>query len=86
MVYVYVLVSKKSGKLYVGITKDLDKRLAEHNAGKSKFTKGHIPWIRVYQETHEDYPSARKREKYLKSAAGKKWLKKQGFIEGSLPD
>ena len=76
-VYVYVLSSEATGLLYVGMTKDVDNRLREHNAGKSKFTKGHRPWKLIYTELHENYESGRKREKYLKSAAGKRWLKKQ---------
>jgi len=52
----------------------------EHNRGKSKFTKGHRPWKLVYFEEAMDWKSARVREKYLKSAAGKMWLKKEGFI------
>ncbi len=52
------------------------KRLDEHNNGKNRFTKGHRPWKIIYTETHSDWASARQREKYLKSAAGKKWLVK----------
>jgi putative endonuclease len=56
------------------MTQDIDRRLNEHNAGKSKFTSGHIPWIIVYKENFTDSIEARKREKYLKSAAGKRFL------------
>jgi predicted GIY-YIG superfamily endonuclease len=38
MWFVYVLKSISSGKHYVGIAQDVNKRLQEHNAGKSKFT------------------------------------------------
>ena len=75
MVYIYVLKSIKTGIHYVGMTKNLENRLKEHNAGKTKFTKGHIPWELVYSETSTDFAEGREREKYLKSSAGKKWLK-----------
>ncbi|MFT6851209.1 MAG: putative endonuclease [Sphingobacteriales bacterium] len=75
MVSVYALFSLHSRIYYVGISKNPADRLLQHNAGKSKFTKGHIPWELIYSETHADYPSARKKEKYYKSAGGKKKLK-----------
>ena len=79
MKFVYVLKSEKSDLFYVGITINIENRLKEHNQGKSKFTKGHLPWKLIYFEESEDGKSARKREKYLKSTAGKRWLKKKGF-------
>jgi putative endonuclease len=47
-------------------------RLHEHNSGKNRFTKGHRPWKIIYTEQQPDWTLARQREKYLKSAAGKK--------------
>lgn len=64
-------------------------RLKEHNAGKNRFTKGHRPWKTIFTEDFNEWEQARKKEKYLKSAAGKTWLKKylwqNGGITGSLP-
>ena len=80
MVYIYVLKSVKSRIHYLGMTKDLENRLKEHNAGKTKFTKGHIPWELVYRETTSDFAEGRVREKYLKSSAGKKWLTNRTHI------
>ena len=38
--------------LYTGITNDLDRRMAEHEAGKgARYTKGRGPFRLVYQET-----------------------------------
>ena len=71
MVTIYVLRSLSSEIYYIGISNDVSRRLEEHNRGKSKYTKGHMPWKIVYTEEVSDYPSARKREKYLKSTAGK---------------
>jgi predicted GIY-YIG superfamily endonuclease len=77
MVYVYVLKSLTDGARYTGMAIDVTKRLAEHNAGKNKYTKGHMPWVVVYTEEHSDWGAARKREVYLKSAAGRRWLDKE---------
>jgi predicted GIY-YIG superfamily endonuclease len=71
MVTVYVLRSLKDGAKYTGMALDVSKRLNEHNAGKNRYTKGHRPWEVVYTEVHPDWKSARIREKYLKSAAGR---------------
>ncbi len=76
MVYVYVIESISDATWYTGIALDPLKRLNEHNNGKNRFTKGHRPWKTIYTEYHPDWASARQREKYLKSAAGKNWLTK----------
>ena len=73
--YVYLLESQKTGIWYVGLSANPEERLVQHNRGKSKFTKGHIPWILLYKEEVGGLKEARKREKYYKSAAGKRKLK-----------
>ena len=89
MVTVYVLISLKDEATYVGMALDAAKRLKEHNSGKNRYTKAHLPWKIIYTEEHPDWAAARIREKYLKSTAGKNWLKKHfdfhGGITGSLP-
>ncbi len=76
-VYVYVIRSLANRTLYVGISKEIERRLKEHNQGKSKYTQSYRPWELIYKEVCQDYKSARKREKYLKSAAGKNFIKKK---------
>lgn len=76
MVTVYIIESLVDKIWYTGMALDVSKRLDEHNNGKNRFTKGHRPWIIIYSETHPDWKSARVREKYLKSTAGKKSIKK----------
>ncbi len=71
---VYVLWSDKLAKRYVGSTRNLKKRLHEHNLGQSRFTKGGIPWRVLYSESLTDLKSARQRENFLKSGVGRKWL------------
>lgn len=76
MYTLYVLKSEAARKSYVGITQDLAKRLKQHNEGKSFYTKRYRPWMIIYKEKTDSLKEARKREKYLKSAAGRKFLKK----------
>jgi len=74
MIEVYVIESEKDGTRYTGMAIQAKARLNEHNSGKNRFTKGHLPWRIVYIEICSDWLSGRSREKYLKSAAGKRWL------------
>ncbi len=57
------------------MTQNVSERLKKHNNGNVTSTKAFIPWKVVLVETHTDRGSARNREKYLKSAAGRKWRK-----------
>ena len=75
MVTVYAIISLVNGMIYVGMAVDPDKRLLQHNAGKSKFTKGYKPWKMFYSEQAADWKAGRCREKYLKSGAGKEFLR-----------
>ena len=70
MHYVYILKSLKDGKLYTGVTKDLENRLAEHNIGKNKATKHRRPLVLVYSEEYSNRSEAARREYYLKSKKG----------------
>ena len=55
MITVYVLLSVADNATYVGMAIDALKRLKEHNAGKNRYTKGHIPWKIIYTEEHPDW-------------------------------
>lgn len=75
MFYTYILKSKKDGKLYTGSTKDLRKRLIQHNKGLSTYTKGRGPFEIIYYEACLLEDKARSRELYLKSGMGKRYLR-----------
>jgi putative endonuclease len=79
MYFVYVLKSVSYHKSYTGITDNLERRLTQHNAGYHTYTKRWKPWEIVYNEVLNDRDEARSREKYLKSAAGRRWLEKVVF-------
>ena len=74
-VYVYVLRSQHDGEFYVGFTRDLKQRLAEHSAGRVASTCRRVPLDLIYYEACRDQCDATAREKYLKTAWGKRYLK-----------
>lgn len=80
MAYVYILKNNNFSKTYTGSTNDLDRRLQEHNSGKNIATRRFMPWSIVYTEQVEILSEARKREKYLKSAAGRRFVKQNNII------
>ena len=73
--YVYILRSEKDGKWYTGSTRDIRKRLDEHNTGKSTWTRGRGPFKLIYAEMCNNEDDAKVRETYLKSGMGKRYLK-----------
>ena len=64
--YVYLLKSLQTDKFYLGWTTDLKRRVAEHNSGKSYYTKFRGPWKLVYYEIYKNVNDAKKRERTLK--------------------
>ncbi len=80
MFYTYILKSDKDNTHYYGHTKDLKRRLKEHNSGKVRYTKGHLPYKLIYTEEFCSKSEAVKRELYFKSVEGYKWLKEKKII------
>ncbi|MBU1102541.1 GIY-YIG nuclease family protein [Patescibacteria group bacterium] len=76
MYYAYVIKSQSHDTRYVGTTNDIYKRLNEHNSGKCRYTSGRRPWQLVYKEEYSIRGKAMKREKFLKSGQGRKFLDK----------
>ena len=77
MFYVYVLRSEADSGFYIGYTNNLRIRLKEHRAGKSFATAHRSPWTLVYYEAYIEQADALGRERYLKSGAGRRFLKAQ---------
>ena len=80
MFTVYVLQSESTGKIYIGQTANLTKRLERHNKELLYNPKGYTaknkgPWKVKYQETAETREDAIKKEKYLKSHSGRNYIK-----------
>lgn len=65
--FVYILASRTRGTLYVGVTKDLARRMSEHKAGHVPgFTKKYKVDRLVYAEPYSSVLDARAREHVLK--------------------
>ena len=66
MNYTYILRCG-DGTLYTGWTKDLEKRLATHNAGRgARYTRARLPVTLLWYEIHEDPGEAMRREAAIK--------------------
>jgi putative endonuclease len=79
MFYTYILLSEVANKTYTGHTDNLEKRLNEHNNGKGTFSRRYKPWKIIYSEKFSYEIESIKREKYFKTAAGRRWMKKNIF-------
>lgn len=73
--YTYVLQSLKDRNFYVGFTRDIRSRLELHNKGKVTSTMHRTPLSLIYWEGCLNQGDATRREKYLKTAWGKKYIK-----------
>jgi putative endonuclease len=73
--YVYVLRSQIDHQFYVGFTHNLPERLKAHNTGNVNSTKKRRPFDLVYWEGCRNQNDAVRREKYLKTAWGKRYIK-----------
>ncbi len=72
--YVYVLRCKDGG-FYVGQTGDLRRRFSQHEKGEAKSTRGRRPLKLLFYEAFPSRADALRRERYLKSTAGKRTLR-----------
>lgn len=79
MYTVYVLYNSTASRVYIGQTKDIIKRLNQHNSGTNKkhhTAKFQGKWELIYQELVATRSEAIKREKQLKSSRGREFAKK----------
>ena len=67
MVHVYVLQSKFSGRIYIGHTADIERRLREHQSGQSRSTRERGPWVLVGQCLFDSRAEAMQKERELKA-------------------
>jgi putative endonuclease len=68
--YVYILKSKIVDRYYVGSTRNLNRRLIEHNDRRKHWTSRFQPWEIIYSEECNTRVEAIRREKWLKSKNG----------------
>ena len=76
--FTYVLQSQKDNRLYFGQTQNLEKRLEDHNSGKSTYTKHFTPWVTVAYKSFTSRKEAVGFEKKLKNLKSRERVK--GFI------
>ncbi|GAB1451528.1 hypothetical protein MASR2M47_15850 [Draconibacterium sp.] len=80
MFYVYALYSEQFDKIYIGFSADAQKRLASHNDQlNTGWTAKYKPWKIIYTEEFENKTAALKREKQLKTSAGRRFI--HGIVE-----
>ena len=75
MYFVYILLSNKDGRTYVGYTKDLKERLRLHNSGQVSATKHRRPLGIFLYEKFDSEQKAKCRELWWKSSSGRNKLK-----------
>lgn len=80
--YTYVLKCERTKTFYTGTTDNLEKRLKQHDKGKVFYTKSRLPVKLVYFEGCLSKDNAYRRERYLKTGMGKRYLKNR--LKGGL--
>ena len=75
MYFVYILQSEKNGRYYIGSTNNLERRILEHNSGKTKSLKYLRPLKIVFKKDFKEEYEARQIENKLKK------LKNRNIIE-----
>lgn len=74
MNYTYVLLSERDGRFYTGSTTDLRARVRDHAGGRVRSTASRAPLVLVYYEACVNLDDARRRERFLKTGKGKRYL------------
>ena len=76
MYTVYILFSESYDKIYIGYTSNLKQRFLSHNElSKKGWTIKFRPWKIIHTEEFESKTEALFREKQLKGAKGRKWIR-----------
>ena len=75
MYHTYILINQAKNRRYKGHSANLDARILRHNKGKTSSIKGDM-WTVEYSEAYDNRVDAIKREKYFKTAAGRRWINK----------
>jgi putative endonuclease len=77
MHYTYVLASEKDARFYIGTSSDLRKRLKQHVQGRVISTAYRRPLRLAYYEACLSVDDAYRRERYLKSGRGGRYLRQR---------
>ncbi len=83
MYFVYIIVSKRDGRYYIGQTESLASRVKRHNSGRNSSTKAYIPWELKWwkeYETRSEAIKVERRIKGIKKRAGiEQYVREEGF-------
>ncbi len=74
-VYTYILKCYKTNTFYTGTTNNLGRRVSQHNKGQVYHTSQRLPEELIYFEACLNKEDAYRRERYLKSGMGKRFIK-----------
>jgi len=77
MFYVYILISLRDNKFYIGYTNNLKIRMSQHSEGKVESTKNRRPLKLLYYECYIEELDARRNEDYYKTTKGREDLRKK---------
>jgi len=80
MHYVYILLNEAKIRTYTGVADDVNKRLEDHNAGRVRSSSPYRPYKIIHAESFETLSEARQKEKFYKSATGRRRLKEMFFL------
>jgi putative endonuclease len=83
MFYAYVIKSRVADFVYKGHCENLEERMKQHNSGMTESIRPYVPFDLIYSEEFDLREEAIIREKYFKSAAGRRFLK--GKLRGRVP-
>jgi len=67
MFYVYIIYSQSLQRFYVGSAESVEKRIQQHNSGKSKSTRAGVPWELIHTESFATRSEAMQHEKKIKA-------------------
>jgi len=76
MTYFVYILENKAGTHYTGYTADLERRIKDHNSGKSKWTKKRGPWRLVHKEVYSTKEDGYLRERHIKRLKAGRAFKK----------
>ena len=74
MFTVYIIYSSVIDKFYTGQTQDIERRLEEHNRGKTSFSAKGMPWTLVFSKECSSRSEALKLEKLIKKRGAARFL------------
>jgi putative endonuclease len=83
---VYILKSRKDKRTYVGYTRNIEKRIRDHNSGHVVATKHRRSLVLLYKESCENLETAKQREVYWKTELDEENLQSTSYLGSRLSE